>query len=186
MKYLILVLFLMGGISLNAQTVFEDYGGNPAVTHLNISPQMFQMLSKFKINTEDADTQDLINMIQSLKQFRVMTTQEMQIAQVMETWMQKELQRTELTSILNMTEQGVNVQFAAVYGEGEAEVQRLVMFVKGLQEFIDKQDNINLDTNTKFDYVLLEIKGDIDLNQVGALTKLIAVPGGEYLESLQN
>jgi len=160
MKYLILVLFLMGGISLNAQTVFEDYGGNPAVTHLNISPQMFQMLSK--------------------------STQEVQIAQVMETWMQKELQRTELTSILNMTEQGVNVQFAAVYGEGEAEVQRLVMFVKGLQEFIDKQDNINLDTNTKFDYVLLEIKGDIDLNQVGALTKLIAVPGGEYLESLQN
>jgi hypothetical protein len=85
-----------------------------------------------------------------------------------------------------MTEQGVNVQFAAVYGEGEAEVQRLVMFVKGLQEFIDNQDNINLDTNTKFDYVLLEIKGNIDLNQVGALTKLIAVPGGEYLESLQN
>lgn len=186
MKYLALMLFFAGGAILNAQTVFDEYGGNPSVTNVTISPQMFQMISTFKINTEDADTQDLIDMIQSLQQFRVMTTQDVSIAQSMEKWVQQELQSTELTSILNMTEQGINVQFAAIYGEGDAEVKRLVMFVKGLQEFLDKQGNITLDTTTRFDYVLLEIKGDIDLNQVSALTNLIDVPGGAYLDALKN
>ena len=181
MKYLALILFFVGGVALNAQTVFDKYGGNPSVTNVTISPQMFQMISKFKVNTEDADTQDLIDMIQSLQQFRVMTTQDVSIAQSMEKWVQQELQSTGLTSILNMTEQGINVQFAAIYGEGDAEVKRLVMFVKGLQEFLDKQGNITLDTTTRFDYVLLEIKGDIDLNQISALTNLIDVPGGAYL-----
>ena len=60
------------------------------------------------------------------------------------------------------------------------------MFVKGLKEFLDKQGNITLDTTTRFDYVLLEIKGDIDLNQVSALTNLIDVPGGAYLDALKN
>ena len=186
MKYLIFFLLFIGSHCLPAQTVFDNYGGNPAVTNLNISPQMFQMLSKLKIDTKDPGTQDLVNMVQGLKQFRVMSTQDVNIAQAMETWMQQEMNQTALSSILNITEKGINIQFSAVYGEGEAEVKRLVMFVKGLQEFIDTQDQINLNTDTRFDYILLEIKGSIDLNQVGALTNLIAVPGGSYLDALKN
>ena len=80
----------------------------------------------------------------------------------------------------------MNVRFGVVYGKEESTVDRLVMYVKGLQEYIDQQENIQLQTTTSLDFILLEIKGKIDLNQVGTLTKLIDIPGGEYLNSLQD
>ena len=55
------------------------------------------------------------------------------------------------------------------------------MFVQGLQAYIDNNDSIQLDTQTRFDYVLMEIEGKIDLNQVAMITQLVDVPGGEYL-----
>ena len=60
------------------------------------------------------------------------------------------------------------------------------MYVKGLQEYIDEREDIQLQTDTSLDFILLEIKGEIDLNQVGTLTKLIDIPGGEYLNALEN
>ena len=65
-------------------------------------------------------------------------------------------------------------------------VDRLVMYVKGLQDYIDEREDIQLRTQTSLDFILLEIKGKIDLNQVGTLTKLIDIPGGEYLDALEN
>lgn len=169
-----------------AQNVFEQYGGNSAVTNLNVSPQMFQLLSKFKISTDDPESQAFIEMIQSLKRFRVMSTKETEIAAAMENWFQDELNTSSLESVLNITEKGVNVRFGAVYGTKESTVDRLVMYVKGLQGYIDQREDIQLETQTRLDFILLEIKGNIDLNQVGTLTKLIDIPGGEYLDALAN
>lgn len=186
MKKLIL-LFLVMSCCLNshAQTVFDQYAGNPDVSHLNISPQMFKILSQFKLSTSDPESQEFIEMIQSLTQFRVMSTQNSTIVKSMDLWVKKELSESPLTSILNITEKGVNVQFGAVFGEND-NVKRLVMLVKGLQDFIDQQENIELNTTTPLDYVLLEIKGDIKLNQVSALTRLVDIPGGNYLEALED
>ena len=104
----------------------------------------------------------------------------------MEDWLINEYTNTPLESILNLTEKGIRVQFGAVYGDNGNEVKRLVMYVKGLQDFVDAQDRISLETQTPLDFILLEIKGDIDLNQVAALTKLIDIPGGQYLDALEN
>ena len=54
--------------------------------------------------------------------------------------------------------------------------------------FIRELDIHNIyETNLSFfTFVLLEIKGNINLNQVGTLTKLIDIPGGEYLDALAN
>jgi hypothetical protein len=104
----------------------------------------------------------------------------------MENWFQNELDESTLESVLNITEKGVNVRFGAVYGAEESTVDRLVMYVKGLQGYIDQREDIQLETATSLDFILLEIKGKIDLNQVGTLTKLIDIPGGEYLKALED
>ena len=186
MKNTLLILFLIVSTACSSQNVFEQYGGNAKVTNLNVSPQMFQLLSKFKISTDDPESQAFIEMIQNLKRFRVMSTKEIAIATAMEKWFQEELNKSSLESVLNITEKGVNVHFGAVYGAEESTVNRLVMFVKGLQDFIDQRKDIQLQTATSLDYILLEIKGKIDLNQVGTLTKLIDIPGGEYLNALED
>lgn len=186
MKNALLILCLIVSAACSAQNVFEQYGGNAMVTNLNVSPQMFQLLSKFKISTDDPGSQAFIEMIQNLKRFRVMSTKETTIATAMENWFQEELNESSLESVLNITEKGVNVRFGAVFGEEESTVDRLVMYVKGLQEYIDEREDIQLQKDTSLDFILLEIKGKIDLNQVGTLTKLIDIPGGEYLNALEN
>ena len=185
MRIIFYLLIFLPVLSLHAQDVFKQYGSHPSVSQLNVSPQMFQMLSRFKVQTDDPlpriyrdDSKPQI--------FRLMSTKDSTIARAMEDWLINEYTNTPLESILNLTEKGIRVQFGAVYGDNGNEVKRLVMYVKGLQDFVDAQDRISLETQTPLDFILLEIKGDIDLNQVAALTKLIDIPGGQYLDALEN
>ena len=115
-----------------------------------------------------------------------MSTQNDTVSEAMETWLKAEISQTPLTSVLNITEKGIHVQFAAIFGEAKNKVKRLVMFVEGLQEHIDNSPSIQLETQTRFDYMLMEIEGDIDLNQVAMITQLVDVPSGEYLEALKD
>ena len=185
MKHLFCICFLLAS-NLHAQDVFKRYATHSEVTHLNVSPQMFQLLSKFKVSTSDPKSQAFIIMIQSLRHFRVMSTKNAQISLAMEEWLKKEIDQTALESVLNLTEKGVKVQFAAVYGEDEATVNRLLMYVQGLQDYMDNEASIQLNTETRFDFVLLEIAGKIDLNQVALITQLVEIPGGRYLEVLKD
>ena len=78
---------------------------------------MFQLLSKFKVNTSDPDSQAFVDMIQSLRRFRVMSTQSAEISTEMESWLTNEIQQTPLTSVLNITEKGLGynlLRFMAV------------------------------------------------------------------------
>ena len=185
MKHLFYICFLLAS-NLHAQDVFNRYATDADVTHLNVSPQMFQLLSKFKVSTSDPESQAFITMIQSLRHFRVMSTKNAEISSAMEEWLKKEIDQTPLESVLNITENGVKVQFAAVYGEGEATVNRLLMYVQGLQDYMDNEASIQLNTETRFDFVLLEIGGNIDLNQVALISQLVEIPGGQYLEALKD
>lgn len=185
MKHLFCICFLLAS-NLHAQDVFNRYATDADVTHLNVSPQMFQLLSKFKVTTSDPESQAFITMIQSLRHFRVMSTKNAEISSAMEEWLKKEIDQTPLESVLNITENGVKVQFAAVYGEGEATVNRLLMYVQGLQDYMDNEASIQLNTETRFDFVLLEIGGNIDLNQVALISQLVEIPGGQYLEALKD
>ena len=76
MKKTLLILAIFGFLMANAQSVFDEYGGNPSVSNLTVSPQMFKLMSKFKISTDDQESQALIDMIQGLKRFRVMSTKD--------------------------------------------------------------------------------------------------------------
>ena len=185
MKHLFCICFLLAS-NLHAQDVFNRYATDADVTHLNVSPQMFQLLSKFKVSTSDPESQAFITMIQSLRHFRVMSTKNAVISSAMEEWLKKEIDQTPLESVLNITENGVKVQFAAVYVEGEATVNRLLMYVQGLQDYMDNEASIQLNTETRFDFVLLEIGGNIDLNQVALISQLVEIPGGQYLEALKD
>lgn len=185
MERLLIFCFFLS-TTLHAQDVFSSYATHSEVTHVNITPQMFQFLGKFKVNTTDPESEAFLDMIQSLRRFRIMSTQNDTVSEAMETWLKAEISQTPLTSVLNITEKGIHVQFAAIFGEAKNKVKRLVMFVEGLQEHIDNSPSIQLETQTRFDYMLMEIEGDIDLNQVAMITQLVDVPSGEYLEALKD
>ena len=181
MKKTSLLLILLLSINfLSAQTVFDQYQKNPEASYLSVSPKMFEMLGKLNINTDDAKMNGFIEMVQNMESFKVLSTQDQEIAQDMENWLNKEIDQTELETVMNLSEDQVKVQFCVVPGSDETKVDRLVMFVKGAQQYAD-QEGLDL---SNLDFILLSIEGSIDLNQVAVLTEIIDIPGGKFLKEI--
>lgn len=182
------LFFVFFCFSLQAQSddVFQLHASRNDVTHITVPPSMFGMLSKLKLSTNDPETEALMKMVQSLTLFRVMTTRNTSIAKDMQSWVNQEIQQTSLMSLLNVKKEGVRVQFAAVFSTRQDQVKRLVMWVQGLEQYVEKNPDIQLDSPADLDYILLEIKGDLPLDQISALTQIVNIPGGNYLEALNN
>ncbi len=85
--------------------------------------------------------------------------------------------------MLSIKENNVEVEFGAIYADNELTLNRLVMYVRGLQNYIDDTNNIRYAAEPKLDFILFEIKGKIDLNQIANLSNLLEIPGGEFLDS---
>lgn len=186
MKYLMTLFLFMTFATSYGQDVFQKYNGHPEVTYIRFPQTMFSLLSKIKVNATDENAEAFLEMIKTLKEFRVLSTKNESIAEEMHSWLQAEYKNTPLMSIINLTEANVNVQFGAVFGSDQSKVKRLVMLVKGLDDFVKKNPSINLDTQVDLDYILLEIKGDLQLDQIASLTQLVDIPGGKYLDALGN
>lgn len=183
-KLSVFLFFILALSPLQEVDVFQKHGNHAAVTHITIPPSMFNMLSKFKVNTNDPETESLLLMIKSLQTFRVMTTKDATIAKDMAQWLATEIEQTDLTSLFNVKKDGVRVKFGAVFSPQQDKVKRLVMWVEGLDGFVAKNPEINLNSPADLDYILLEIKGDLALDQISALTSIVNIPGGEYLDIL--
>jgi hypothetical protein len=108
------------------------------------------------------------------------STKNLSIAQEMETWLKDQLAQTDLESVMNISEQEVEVQFCVVYGSDDSRVDRLVMYVSGAQKIAD-QEGLEL---SNLDFILLSIEGNIDLEQVAVLTEIIDIPGGNFLKKI--
>ncbi len=172
--------FLLCSTFLSAQDVFDTYQKDPAASYVSVSSKMFEMLGKLSINTDDPKLNGFIEMVQSMKHFKVLSTKSPSIAEKMEAWLASQLDTTELETILNLSERDVEVQFCVVYGEEQSKVDQLVMFVKGAQKFVDQE---GLDVSN-LDFILLSIEGNIDLNQVATLAEIVDIPGGNFLKKM--
>ena len=179
-KYTLILVLLMSLNLLTAQNIFEQYQKDPAVSYLNVSPKMFEMLGKLSLNTDDPQMNGFIDMVKSMDSFKVLSTKSGVIAQDMEAWIANQIDQTELETVMNLSEKDVNVQFCVVYGSDDSKVDRLVMYVKGAKKS-DDQEGLDI---SNINFILLSIEGDIDLNQVASLTEVIDIPGGKFLKEI--
>ena len=179
-KYTLILVLLMSLNLLTAQNIFEQYQKDPAVSYLNVSPKMFEMLGKLSLNTDDPQMNGFIDMVKSMDSFKVLSTKSGVIAQDMEIWIANQIDQTELETVMNLSEKDVDVQFCVVYGSHDSKVDRLVMYVKGAHKIADQK---GLDISN-INFILLSIEGDIDLNQVATLTEVIDIPGGKFLKEI--
>lgn len=183
MPFKYVTLFLLVCFNLQAQSPFDSYKSSDAVSYISVSPQMFQLLGKLKINTEDSETQAFFETVQQIKGFKVMSTKEIAIGNAMAAWVSTENQSTDLEPVVNLNEEEVRVSFSAAYTDDPNRVKRLVMYVEGLQEMIDANKDLQIEADN-LAYVLLEIKGNIALDQLARLTELVDIPGGQFLQKL--
>ncbi|WP_082041779.1 DUF4252 domain-containing protein [Lacinutrix sp. Hel_I_90] len=177
---LALAVLLMPLTAMAQSDIFAKYSGNDDVTYVSIKPKMFQMLAKMDIETDDADAQEFLKMVNSITSFKTMATDNKTIASDIKKWVSG--RSGSLEELMEVKDNGMVVKFYVKEGRDEDHVAELLMFVNGL-DAVMKDNGISVNGKKRsLETVVISFTGDIDLNQISKLTKKFDLPGGDELE----
>jgi len=180
---LVLMALLMMPLTSMAQDIFAKYSDNADVTYVNIKPKMFQMLAKMDIDTDDAETKEYMEMVNSITSLKTIITEKGAISTDITAWVNS--RASSLEELMEVKDDGTVVKFFIKEGKDEDHVEELLIFVNGLGNKMDGDVKIN-GKERQFETIVVSLTGNIDLNQISKLTKQMNIPGGEHLKDDKN
>lgn len=174
MKKVILILgMVLLPIVASAQNYFDSLEDQDGVTSVIVNANMFNLMSKIDVSTEDPEAEEYINLIKNITSLKVFVSKSDATTAKMQNMMSKYLKKSNLQELMRVKDGDTNVKFFMKEGSNSNKVSELLMFVKGTEL---KVEGKNIET------VLLTLTGDFDLKQVSKLTKKMNIPGGEHLK----
>jgi hypothetical protein len=175
-KFILIILFAQMAQYGTAQTVFEKFQNSDAVSYISINPKMFQLFGKMSINTGDPEAQAYLDMVRSIKNFKVLITGDASIGDEIGEMVNKMVSQEAMETLMTVKDSDANIVFYIKSNDNDSKVERLLMFSKGLK-------GIDLDVNNaNVENVLLLLEGAIDLDQISLLTEKMDLPGGDQLK----
>jgi len=178
---LILALAILPIVSM-AQSIFDQFEDLDGVTSVVVNQNMFKLLSKIDVETNDPESQDYINMIENLTSLKVLTTGDEAISAKMKSEVDRYLNKAKLQELMRVKDGEQTIKFYIKEGKNEDYVSELLMFITGLKE-VTKDSNVTINGQKReFETVLLTLTGNIDLKQISKLTNKMDIPGGKQLE----
>jgi len=177
---LVLMALLMMPLTSMAQDIFAKYSDNADVTYVNIKPKMFQMLAKMDIDTDDAETQQYMEMVNSITSLKTIITEKGTISSDITAWVNSKSR--DLEELMEVKDDGTVIKFFIKEGKDEDHVEELLIFVNGLSNKMDDSDVKINGKERNFETIVVSLTGDIDLNQISKLTNQMNIPGGEHLK----
>jgi TusA-related sulfurtransferase len=177
---LVLMALLMMPLTSMAQDIFSKYSDNADVTYVNIKPKMFQMLAKMDIDTDDSETKEYMEMVNSITSLKTIMTEKGNISSDITAWVNSKSRGLE--ELMEVKDDGTVIKFFIKEGKDEDHVEELLIFVNGLSNQMEGSDLEINGKDRKFETIVVSLTGDIDLNQISKLTKQMNIPGGEHLD----
>ena len=177
---LVLMALLMMPLTSMAQDIFSKYSDNADDTYVNIKPKMFQMLAKMDIDTEDSETKEYMEMVNSITSLKTIMTEKGNISSDITAWVNSKSRGLE--ELMEVKDDGTVIKFFIKEGKDEDHVEELLIFVNGLSNQMEGSDLEINGKDRKFETIVVSLTGDIDLNQISKLTKQMNIPGGEHLD----
>lgn len=154
----------------NAQN-FDKYESMKNVDAVVVTSKMIKLLTKIDLNADDPETQQYLDLIENLEELKVFTSTETGVRRQMATDVAAYLKNGSMEELMRVSDSGKSVKFYYKPGRNEDYVSQLFMFMEGTDG-----DNRS---------VILNITGDINLNQVSRLAQDFKIPGGEELENIE-
>lgn len=168
----LLLVFLLAPFVITAQNAFDSFENEKDVTSVVVTKNMFKLLSKMDLNSDDPEAQAYLNMVNSLNDIKIFTTENPSVAQRMDAAVNSYLSSSRgLGELMRIKDDGQNIKFYSKEGKDVNHVSELLMHLTG---------NVDGKTTT----VIMSITGDIDLKQISQLTRDLKVPGSEQLENI--
>ena len=181
---LVLMPLLMMPLTSMAQDIFSKYSDNADVTYVNIKPKMFQMLAKMDIDTDDSETKEYMEMVNSITSLKTIMTEKGNISSDITAWVNSKSRGLE--ELMEVKDDGTVIKFFIKEGKDEDHVEELLIFVNGLSNQMEGSDLEINGKDRKFETIVVSLTGDIDLNQISKLTQQMNIPGGEHLDDDKN
>ena len=183
-KTLILILLIITSFRLSGQSIFERYANNDDVTLVSISPNMFKMLGQMSLSLDDPEAQEYLEMVTSIKNFKVLVSSDQGISNEMLNWVNQQVLKQDLDELVSIKDQVTDITFYVKEGKKEDYVEQLLMYVNEKVDSDIEKSNFNIkDSEIKAIVMLLE--GNINLNKISKLTDQMNLPGGDLLRKAQ-
>lgn len=183
MKRLVIILaILVAPMAASGQGLFDKYESNEEVASVVLNKKVFSMLAKLKIDMDDPDAQEVMDMAANITGLKVLSTGDKAVSAAMKADVQKYLGSSDLEELMRIKDGNQTVNIYVKEGKDENHVKELLMFVSGLKDVMEKNGITINGEKREMETVLLSLTGDIDLRQVSKLANQMDVPGGKHLE----
>ena len=182
MKKLSLVLIgFMLSLTVKGQSIFERFADYDDVSLVSISPKMFKMLGQLSVSLDDPEAQEYIDMVSSIENFKVLISGNDEVTVAMSKWIAEQLSSKDLEELMTIKDADADVAFYVKNGKSDDRVEKLIMYVNGVNPEIIKDSPLGERT---VETIILLIEGDIDLKQISKLTDQMSLPGGKQLRKV--
>ena len=126
-------------------------------------------MSKVKVDTQDKEVQQYMNLLKKLDNLKVFTTENTKVASDMKNTVTSYLKSNPLEELMRINDDGKKVNIYIKSGASENIVKELLMFI----DTPSSKDN---------QAVVLSLTGNFNLDEISALTEKMSLPGGAELK----
>ena len=167
-KFLITVIVALVSNAFFAQSAFDKYDGQDNVTSIIVNKKMFQMMGSVKVDANDKEAQQYLDLMKKLDNLKVFTTASTRVSADMKLSTDKYIKTAGLEELMRVNDGGKSVRIMVKSGATNSQVKELLMFIEG--------------ANKENETVLMSLTGNFDLNEISVLTDKMKIPGGDDLK----
>lgn len=164
-KILVLIAFVVAPMVTNAQSFFETLEDMEGVDVVVVTKDAFELISKFKnVNIDDNEGMKVFKMIQDLKEFKMFSTDNTDVANKMGSMVNIAIKKQNLTELMRIKENDSQVKIYVKASKNKDYVSEVLMFVKGISQ----------KTNKMSEAMIISLTGNIDINKMSELADTFA------------
>ncbi|MBU3012389.1 DUF4252 domain-containing protein [Polaribacter vadi] len=165
-KIILLMAFIVAPMVASAQSLFDSLEDMDGVDMVVVTKDAFQLLKKFQpkdVKSDDNEVIQAFEMVGDLKEFKMFSTKDLDIASKMESMVNTSIKSKKLTQLMRIKEDGSRVKIYVKATNNKDYVSEVLMFVKG----IDKH------TKGVSEAMVFSLTGNIDINKMSEYTDKI-------------
>ena len=159
-KIAILIALVVAPMATSAQSFFDNLEDMNGVDMVVVTKDAFELISKFNnVKIDDNEGMKVFQMIQDLKEFKMFSTKDVNIANKMEAMANSSIKKQNLTQLMRIKEDNSHVKIYVKSTKNKDYVSEVLMFIKG----IDKK------TKGGAEAMIVSLTGNIDINNMAEL-----------------
>ena len=165
-KIMVIIAFVVAPMFTNAQSIFDTLEDMDGVDMVIVSKDAFELLNKFKpknADVKDNEVMQAFEMINDLNEFKMFSTDNLEVAVKMEKMVNSAIKKSNLTQLMRIKQDDSRIKIYVKATKNKNYVSEVLMFVKG----IDKQ------TKGMSEAMVMSLTGNIDINKMSEFTDKI-------------